>query len=161
MIGKLQKARLWSREMMDYADAVNQIERLPERQVQDVCLYNVHVRQLPCVSKGHLHRIRQIDTDNSASRELSSQKHVTPFSTPGIQYDSVFEVRWSEGCDPRQEFLRVRAGQSRIMGPFIAKCVRRGFLLFVKSLPKEAWNAADNREPGSAAVTNQNTFNNL
>ena len=141
--------------MMNHPDAISQIERTLEWQVQDVSLYDMHVWQIPRVPKGRFYRIRQIDADNGAGFELSGQEYVASLSAARIQNDSVFEVRRSEGRNPSQEFLLVRIRQSRIVGPLIAKCVRRGFLFRCKGFSQEARNAADDWEPGSATLADK------
>src|SRR2546430_4402362 len=69
--------------MMQHPDRKGIIEYSRERQVIDVCLYDVRVRQFTRRRKGSFHRIAQIDADYVSRAKLCGQLCMSALSTTG------------------------------------------------------------------------------
>jgi len=78
--------------MVNYPDAVNQIEWPLEWEIQNVSLYDVHIVQVTGISVGCLDGHGEINTHDSTRSELRRQQTMSSLTAPGIKYYPIFEV---------------------------------------------------------------------
>src|SRR5689334_21078938 len=93
--------------MMQDAYRKRVIKLARQRQMIDVGLDNVRVRQAAGGVKRRLYRRAEIDADDVASTPLRSELRVTSFAAPALEHNLVAEKLRCDGRDPTEKLFGV------------------------------------------------------
>ena len=78
--------------MMDDADTVNQGKWIPERQLKNVRLHHMHIRQVAGVLESGFDGVGKIHADHGPGPEPRGQMNVPALSATGVQNHLVLEL---------------------------------------------------------------------
>src|SRR6266536_6656243 len=92
---------------MQHPDRKRVIKHARERQVIDVCLDDVRVRQFPRRGKGSLIRITKIDTDDISRAKLGGQLCMSSLPTTALEHNLVFEEFADDRSNPGEKLVLV------------------------------------------------------
>src|SRR6266403_5397331 len=93
--------------MMEHTDRKCVIKDSRERQVIDVCLDDVRIRQFASRGKGSFHRVAKIDTDYVSRPKLRRQLRMPSLSTTAFEHNFVFEEFSGDWSYPGKKLILV------------------------------------------------------
>src|SRR5688572_27371116 len=90
------------RGVVQHTDAERIIERLFERQLEDIALYDVSVRQAACECECRLDAVSEIDADDIRGSPLGGELSVPAFAAATLDDGLAFEKVASYGLQPAE-----------------------------------------------------------
>src|SRR5215203_5078816 len=107
--------------MMQDADRKRVVKLLRERQVKNVSLNDVNIRQRTRGSKRRFHSYAEIDTDNLARTPARGQLRMPPLAATAFEHHFVAKKLRLHGRDPADQLFRVAFVFVREVLPLPAK----------------------------------------